>query len=112
LMDCQMPEMDGYEAAVEIRQNEARGKHIPIIAMTAHALTGDREKCLAAGMDDYLSKPVRALELAEMLERWVASPSQLRETEQTHESLPSSSAEPVAAFEDGAVQERFCELQP
>jgi two-component system, sensor histidine kinase and response regulator len=75
LMDVQMPEMGGFEATALIRGMETRsGRHIPIIAMTAHAMAGDRERCLAAGMDNYLSKPVAASTLLDLVSRYGAKP--------------------------------------
>lgn len=74
LMDVQMPEMDGFDATRAIREREREtGEHVPIVAMTAHALKGDRERCLEAGMDDYISKPVRIKDLFDCLEKLLAA---------------------------------------
>jgi CheY-like chemotaxis protein len=75
LMDCRLPGLDGYQATAEIRRREAAGRHVPIVAMTASASQEDRERCLAAGMDDHLAKPVLVGDLDAVLARWLPDPA-------------------------------------
>ena len=90
-MDCGMPEMDGYEATRRIRGQEAgtRNPNIPIIAITADAMTGDREKCLQAGMDDYLAKPVDPRQLADILQKWLNRPANSGQVKPPVDEIPT-----------------------
>jgi CheY-like chemotaxis protein len=78
LMDCQMPVMDGLAAARAIRAAEATGTRVPIVALTGNAMPGDREACVAAGMDDYLAKPFSLTALRAMIDRWTGKPVDAR----------------------------------
>jgi len=95
LMDCQMPGMDGFEATAEIRRLEKAdpGSHIPVIAVTANAMEGDREQCISAGMDDYLSKPFSQGQLADILQQWCGDAV----TENTEQSPGSERPQAVVA---------------
>jgi CheY-like chemotaxis protein len=94
LMDCHMPELDGFEATRQIRRDEPDGKHTPVIAMTASALSGDRERCLAAGMDDYISKPIKMHVVAAVLERWLGPREKLGTGSVAPSPLAGEVAEP------------------
>jgi signal transduction histidine kinase/sensor domain CHASE-containing protein/DNA-binding response OmpR family regulator/GAF domain-containing protein/HPt (histidine-containing phosphotransfer) domain-containing protein len=105
LMDIQMPLMDGYQASLAIRQEETRLSHppLPIIAMTAHAMKGDREKCLSAGMNDYVTKPIDTVNLFATLEKWLLS-AQARDNQplpSTHRVTPGNGMSSFPAALDG-----------
>ena len=103
LMDVQMPDMDGFEATRQIRiLEQSSGQHIPIIAMTAHAMAGDRERCIAAGMDDYVSKPLEPRVLFSALDRWTQN---IREDE----ALPASfeTLMPASVIQEDSYAEKL-----
>jgi len=110
LMDVQMPEMDGYAATAEIRRREGDARHTPIIAMTANALEGDREKAIEAGMDDYVPKPVNSKELAVALKRLLLQPDETR-TASEEASIDSGAPPTEEPVIDSSLLESLRELQ-
>lgn len=119
LMDCQMPEMDGYEATRQLREKEhGSGRHLPIVAITANAMKGDREKCLNAGMDDYISKPVTVASLKSILEKYLpigtnsptATPAPANETQNTELQVLDRTRLQLISGEDPALADEFTTL--
>jgi len=102
-MDVHMPRLDGYEATREIRRREQGARRTPIIAMTASSMQGDRDRCLAAGMDAYLSKPVRARALKDTLRQWVSKPTE--DPEVPDEAVPANGGKHAAGDGRGLLDE-------
>ena len=96
LMDCQMPEMDGFTAAATIRDRKDDQRQVPIIAMTANAMKGDRERCIAAGMDDYIAKPIDPKELAKTMARWSRPDARERKAEAEAQAAQAGETDIVA----------------
>ena len=108
LTDCHMPNMDGYALTEAIRSRESGGgRHLPVVAITANALQGEAERCLAAGMDDYLAKPIEMTRLREMLKRWMPAPDE--EAAAPPSSIPSAEllSEAVPPIDTAALREMF-----
>jgi diguanylate cyclase (GGDEF)-like protein len=111
LMDCNMPEMDGYEVTARIRNIEEPGlRHTPIVAMTANTQSGDVEKCLAAGMDDYLAKPITLIELRHKLEQWLIRATGRRTKESETASMAANPIETEASPLDRTVFDKLQEI--
>jgi two-component system sensor histidine kinase/response regulator len=107
LMDVQMPEMDGFEATKAIRERKDDRRNTPIVAMTAHAMKGDRERCLAAGMDDYVSKPIEPQELLNAIKKWVVTSDQEETTPEQNRSQKEPPFDDPIVEIDKVLRERF-----
>ena len=109
LLDCQMPDIDGYQVSRAIRQMGTLTRRVPIVAMTAHTMEGEREKCLAAGMDDYLAKPVSTQRLSAVLVRWLGTREEVVDKEkiaglqQLARANPSFMRDITGLFREDAV---------